>query len=167
MNSNQNSEEKYIYVVSKSVGEYEDKYDYNLIAFDTEEAAQAYIDEQEHKVKHIEDLAIKNDIWDDYGKCSYEYSKLYSEYERDLFQKLFPRFVGKDEEYWDNETLTDEESDIYDEVDDEVELKKYMLEHGYSEEVADATVLYNLTNRYEDNNPYYSYDKIKLVESKH
>ena len=59
-------ENKKVYVVSSSVGSYEDRIDTVKIVFETREDAEAYVKKHEEWQAQVEKNAIKNNITDDY-----------------------------------------------------------------------------------------------------
>ena len=59
-------ENKKVYVVSSSVGSYEDRIDTVKIVFESREDAEAYVKKHEEWQAQVEKNAIKDNITDDY-----------------------------------------------------------------------------------------------------
>ena len=161
-------ENKKVYVVSSSVGSYEDRCDTVQIVFETSEDAEAYVKKHEEWQEHVKNIAIKDIITDDYyessdeissSENSYEYSRLREEFKsKYLLKKCF----GK--ESFDD--LSDDEWDIYNDENTDDNLADWLVNvKGYSREVADATIVYNECGDWGDYHAYYYIDEVDFIKS--
>ena len=86
-------ENKKVYVVSSSVGSYEDRVDTVKIVFESREDAEAYVKKHEEWQAQVKKNAIKDSITDDYcdevssSENSDEYSRLRDEFNSEFILK--------------------------------------------------------------------------------
>ena len=158
-------ENKKVYVVSSSVGSYEDRIDTVKIVFESREDAEAYVKKHEEWQAQVEKNAIKDNIADDYydevssSENSDEYSRLRDEFNSEF---LLKKCCGK-ESY---EDLGDEEWDIYNDKDTDENFADWLVnEKGYSREVADATTIYNECGEWGEYHAYYYIDEVDFIKS--
>ena len=158
-------ENKKVYVVSSSVGSYEDRVDTVKFVFELREDAEAYVKKHEVWQTQVEKNAIKDSITDGYSdeegsssEDSDEYTRLRDEFNSEF---LLKKCCGK--ESFDE--LSDEEWDIYNDKDTDENFVDWLVnEKGYSREVADATTIYNECGEWGEYHAYYYIDEVDFIK---
>lgn len=157
---------KKVYVVSSSVGSYEDRVDTVKIVFESREDAEAYVKKQEEWQAQVKKNAIKDKdiITDDYSdessssENSDEYTRLRNEFNNEF---LLKKCCGKES----FEDLSDEEWDICNDNDTSDNFADWLVnEKGYSREVAEATIVYNECGEWGEYHAYYYIDEVEFIK---
>jgi len=117
------------YGVRYACGTYDTKIEGILCICDTKEQAETIKEKLVSHRNRIIEIAVKDVDMD------YSYTTLHDDFIEGFFVKL-----GKDGR---SDELTHEEWDQFDEYQTDENFKKYLVSKGYSEEVADATIIYN------------------------
>lgn len=159
---------KKVYVVSSSIGSYEDRVDTVQIVFETREDAEAYVKKHEEWQTRVKKIAIKDIITDDYYEFGDEVSSSDNSDEytclREEFNSkyLLKKCCGK--ESFDD--LSDDEWDIYNDEDTDENFADWLVDvKGYSREVADATTVYNKCGDWDEYHAYYYIDEVDFIKS--
>ena len=153
-----------IYVVMYNCGQYEDRSEGPVAAYTKREDAEKFIEDHKKWQEHIEEIAIKSPRYEFYSAYLADenpdkdlYDNLHQEYTEWIWKETF----GDRE----SEDIKQEEWIKYDEIDEKEEFKKFLMMKGYSEEVAEATIIYNDHDEYSEYNTYYNIEEINLYGS--
>jgi len=136
------------YGIRYSCGIYDTRIEGILCVCDTREEASSICDKLEQRRNHIREIALKED---EYG-CN-PYLKLHDEFDDVYFSK-----IGHDE------NLTEEEWDDFYEYATEENFKKFLIDKGYTEEVANATMVFNNGDDWSETEMYYTVVEILYMK---